>query len=147
MSFERFTMTVAVYLVLIKDDKVLLLRRFNTGWADGSYSFISGHVDGNEPVSSAMCREAKEEAGINVDPKNLKFEHVMHRTSDKEYIDFFFTVSDWEGEPYNAEPNKCDELKWFPIDEVPDNTLPYIKQVLIDIKENIKFSEVGWERK
>ena len=54
MSKKRFEMPVAVHLFLIKKGKILLLRRFNTGYEDGNYSLVAGHVDGNEDVKSAI---------------------------------------------------------------------------------------------
>jgi hypothetical protein len=43
MSTERFKLRAAAYLLLIKDGKVLLLRRSNTGWRDGEYTLPAGH--------------------------------------------------------------------------------------------------------
>lgn len=34
MKKKRFEMPVAVHLLLIKDSKILLLRRFNTGYGE-----------------------------------------------------------------------------------------------------------------
>lgn len=144
MSTERFKLHAAVYLLLIRDGQVLLLRRFNTGWSDGMYSLISGHLDGDEPLTTAMCREAQEEAGIAINPTELKFAHVMHRFSDVEYMDFFFTANTWEGEPSNTEPEKCDDMQWFPLDNLPPNILPYVRQVVEDYTAGRYFSEVGW---
>ena len=59
---KRYTMPVAVHLFLIKDGRILLLRRFNTGYEDGNFTVVAGHVDGNESYIDAMLREAKEEA-------------------------------------------------------------------------------------
>lgn len=145
MASERFKLRAAVYLLFIKNNKVLLLRRFNTGWSDGMYSLVSGHADGNESLLQAACREAKEEAGIKLAPKDLRFEHVMHRTSDVEYIDFFFVVKAWQDEPRNTEPEKCDDMQWFALDAIPDNTLPYVKRVLENYGKGIAYSEDGWD--
>src|SRR6266702_3710545 len=142
MTNERFTLRAAVYLMLIRDKQILLLRRFNTGWQDGNYSLIAGHLDGNETIIDTMIREAKEEAGILIKPKDLEVVHTMHRMSkiNYEYIDFFLTANKWTGEIKNLEPNKCDELKWFPLDNLPNNTLPHIKQALDCYNKNITFS-------
>ena len=86
---SRLKMRVAVNLILEIDNKFLLLRRYNTGYADGQYSVVAGHVDGNETIISAMQREALEEAGINIDKNDLKIVEVMHRKSDDESIDYF----------------------------------------------------------
>jgi 8-oxo-dGTP pyrophosphatase MutT (NUDIX family) len=53
---SRFKCPLAVHLFLIKDEKVLLLRRFNTGYEDGNYSVIAGHLEGNENYLQAMIR-------------------------------------------------------------------------------------------
>lgn len=146
MAHERFLLRSAVYLFLIKENKILLSRRFNTGWMDGMYSLIAGHLDGNESVSSAMIREAYEEAQITIKKEDLEPATVLHRhSSDQEYIDFFFVAKAWEGEPTIGEPDKCDDMGWYSIDNLPANTLPYIKEALNNYKNKIAFSESGWE--
>jgi len=64
MAKERFKITPAVYLVLMKENKILLSQRYNTGYFDNHYSFPAGHLDGEETLKQAMVREAKEETGI-----------------------------------------------------------------------------------
>jgi len=57
----------------------------------------------------------------------------MHRNrteSNQERLDFFFAGRDLEPEPHNCEPDKCDDLRWFPADQLPANTIPYIKQAI-----------------
>jgi len=142
---ERFKVHVAVQLVLIKDGKVLLLRRANTGFEDGNYGLPSGHIDGGESVRQAMVREAKEEAMIDIDPDALKFLHVTHRLKpDGEWVDFFFTLDKWVGEIGIGEPHKCDDLSWFDFNSLPENMVDYIRDVLSMIKDNKTFSEFGW---
>ncbi len=142
MQAERFKLKSAVYLIIRDNDKVLLSLRQNTGWKDGNYSLVAGHVDGGESALEAMCREAKEEAGITIQPDDLVFTHVMHRLNadpDDEYVDFFFECKKWSGELTNAEPEKCAGLDWFSISQLPGNTLDYIKYV-IEKSDREKFS-------
>lgn len=130
-SKERFKMIPAVYLILMRDKKILLLRRKNTGFEDGNYSLIAGHVDENEGPISALVREAQEEANIRVDRNNLRLAHVMYRKKpEEERIDFFFVAETWEGEPQNMELEKCDDLSWFSLDHIPQNTIPYIRDAI-----------------
>lgn len=141
---ERFKLIPAVYLVLRRDNEVLLLRRANTGYQDGKYGLISGHVDGDELATVAMAREAKEEAGIDVHPKDLRFVHVVHRlgeSNDQERVDFFFEATKWDGEVTNMEPQKCDDLSWFQLDNLPENMLPIVKSVLTDVLNGVAYSE------
>jgi len=141
---ERFTLRAAVYLLLIKDGKALFLRRFKTGWRDGEYTLPAGHVDGEESMRTALCREAKEEIGIIIEPSDLEFAHVMHQRDKNEYVDFYFTADAWEGEPTNCEPEKCDDMQWIPLDQLPDNVIPNVKQALTAYDAGKGYSEFGW---
>jgi len=142
---KRFTMPVAVHLLLIKERKVLLLRRFNTGYEDGNYSVVAGHVDGDENYVMAMMREAKEEAGITIEEKDLETVQVMHRKSpDRECIDYFFAAEQWAGEIQNMEPEKCDRLEWFDLDQLPDNVVPYVREAIGNYLGGDKFTVFGW---
>lgn len=135
-------MRVSVNLHLIRDGNILLLRRFNTGWKDGEYSVVAGHVDGNETIAYAMVREAQEEAGIDIDEKDLVVVHAQHRIStDAEYIDFHLIPTKWQGEPTNLEPEKCDDLSWHPLDALPQNTIPYMRLAFECIANDTSFSE------
>jgi 8-oxo-dGTP pyrophosphatase MutT (NUDIX family) len=49
----RIRFPVTVHLLFIRDNQVLLLRRFNTGYEDGNYSIPAGHLDGDELVRVA----------------------------------------------------------------------------------------------
>lgn len=144
MVKDYFSVRAAVYLLLLREGKVLLIRRFNTGWKDGFYSLVAGHVDGNEPLTVALCREAYEEAGITIKPADLQFAHVSHRASNVEYIDFYFRAMDWEGEPTNQEPHKCDDMQWFDLADLPDNLVPNVRSTLDDYKTARVYSEFGF---
>lgn len=148
MAKERFKAVPASYLVLIKDSKILMAKRFNTGYEDGNYSFPAGHVDAGENFTQCVVREVKEEIGIDVKPQDLKVVHAMHRDSGEgeigNRIDVFFTAEKWEGEPKIMEPDKCDDLSWFDLDNLPDNVIPYVRQAIGCIKDKVIYSEHGW---
>ena len=67
-----------------------------------------------------------------------------HRKSGDERVDFFVAVERWSGEPSNCEPEKCDELRWFPRDALPANTIPYIRRALANHAKGVWFEEFGW---
>ena len=140
----RAMIPVTVHLFFFREDQILLLRRFNTDYRDGEYSVPAGHLDGGETVMSAAAREAMEEVGLTLQADDMVFSSVMHRIEGDERIDFFVHVRKWLGEPFNAEPDKCDELRWVNIDNLPNNTIPYVKRALHNHLNNIRFDEFGW---
>jgi len=145
MNKKRHKIISAVHLILEKDGQILLLRRKDTGFQDGNYNLVAGHIDAGEPAKLAMIREAKEEAKIDIHNDQLEIIHVMHRKGeDNERVDFFMRAKSWLGEPENGELDKCDDLSWFLLDELPDNTVLYIKVALENIKRKVYYSEFGW---
>jgi len=151
MAGERAKLVPAVHLLLVKDGRVLLSRRFNTGWEDGKWSVPAGHVDQGETVTEAMAREVREETGILVNKDDLLFLHVMHRRSsgersraENDRVDFFFTADRWQGEPNIMESHKCDAMEWFPIDALPPDTVAYVRAGIEHAFKKKPFSEFGW---
>ena len=121
-----------------------MLRRFNTGYADGQYSLPAGHLDGGETVLAAAAREAGEEVGVRLEAEHIRFSSVMHRLDGEERVDFFVDVQKWNGEPVNAEPEKCDDVRWVNMEDLPSNTIPYIRLALRNHRAGIKFDEYGF---
>lgn len=140
----RYKMIVSVYLLLIDGKRVLLSRRFQTGYEDGKYSLPAGHVEEGESLTLALTREIKEELGIVVRPHGVRFAHLMHRKEEDERIDVFF-VSRLRGKkPKNCEPEKCDELRWVSMHLLPRNTVSYIRQAIGAILKKQWYGERGW---
>jgi len=144
MSSDRFKLPAAASLLLIKDDRILLCRRHNTGWEDGKYGFMAGHIDGGESFTQALCREAKEELGITVKPESVRFVHMKHYGITSEYIYMFFTASEWEGEPAVCEPDKCDDVQWFALDGLPINLVVNTQEIIDAMRQNQYYSEIGF---
>jgi ADP-ribose pyrophosphatase YjhB (NUDIX family) len=134
-----------VYLLLIEKEQIFLLRRYNTGYEDGKYSLPAGHLEEGESAAEGLLREVREEIGLELDPETIDLVHVMHRREDDIRVDLFFTGSSREGEPHNAEPEKCDEAGWFPLDGLPDTTISYIREAIQAWQGNIIYSERGFD--
>ncbi len=143
---NRFKLIASLYLILIRDGKVLLMRRKDTGFEDGNYGLPSGHLEDGESLTQGMCREAKEELGITLQPKDLHLVHVMHRRQIDIRLDFFFNTEQKYEEPKNCEPEKCDDLQWFPLEALPPNTIDYIRRTLQEHHHGKLFSEIGWDK-
>ena len=135
---------LAVNLVVSKDDKVLLMRRYNTGWNDGMYALMGGHVEDSENIFDTAVREAKEELGIIVNAENLKPLFSMQVSPDHVY--FYFGCSEFENEPKIMEPDQCDDLQYFDTKHLPDNLIEADKKALEEIFKNktSTFTTFGW---
>lgn len=145
---ERFKIIPAVYLFLVREGEILLLRRCNTGYEDGNWSLPAGHIDKGEGAVGSMRREIGEEIGIDVRKKDLRMIHVMHRMTGEEYnerVDFFFEAKKWKGEIENKEPYKCDTLQWTILNKLPKNTIPYIREAIKNYRRGVFFSEFGFK--
>ncbi len=140
----RARFPVTVHLLFFRADEVLLLLRCNTGYRDGEYSVPAGHLDGNETVMAAAIREAEEETGLRLDSANLVFSSVMHRNEGEERVDFFVHVRAWDGEPANTEPEKCSELRWVKVTNLPENMIPYVRKAIENHQKGMQFEEFGW---
>ena len=145
---ERFSISAAVHLFMVREGRVLLRRRCNTGYEDGNYSVPAGHLDGDETVVAASAREGREEVGVEISPSDLRVVGVMHRRAERgrvgdERIDFFLEATRWEGEVANREPDKCDGLLWAEPERLPTNVIPYVRRALDNRRRETWFDEFG----
>lgn len=145
---DRFKVRLAVYLVLERNGKILMLRRANTGYQDGNYGLVQGHSDGGETVQAAVSREAKEEVDLDIPAPDVQVIHVQHSPAENEPGEEYLCVymrGRCDGQPKNMEPDKCDDLAWFPIDALPENTIPSVKFALENIRKGEFYSNWGWK--
>lgn len=136
-SHGRFVVVPASYVFLLRDGatgpEVLLQLRQNTGYMDDHWAAAAaGHVERGETAYDAAHREVLEELGVT--DVDLAFVTSMQRTRHDqaidERIDFFFTARSWSGEPRIVEPEKAAELRWCPLDALPEPVVPHEGVVL-----------------
>ncbi len=96
MSRERYNLSVAVFVLLLRGDELCMLRRANTGWMDGYFSLPAGGLEKGETLSVAASRELKEETGIEVLPSELILAHSMHVwTDNRSWMGHYFICRKW----------------------------------------------------
>ncbi|OWY23563.1 NUDIX domain-containing protein [Sphingobacteriales bacterium UPWRP_1] len=136
--------TCTVSLILESNGKILLLKRPRK--KGGNYSLVGGRVEPTESVTHALIREAYEEAGIILQHEDLRMVHAMHRQkNDESIIHFFFHATRWSGTILNKEPEKCDRLEWFEMNELPVNTTSAVMLAVILFQQGITYSEFNWK--
>ena len=97
-------------------------------------------------MTKTVCREAKEEIGIDVNPKNIEFMGLLHSFGDGEprFLGCF-KITDYSGEIKISEPEKVAELKWFNEDELPEDMIDSRKVALDRFKnDGLFYQEFGW---
>jgi 8-oxo-dGTP diphosphatase len=134
---HSFVVVPAAYIFFLRTTgsgrEVLLQLRQGTGYRDGHWAAAcAGHVERGESVYQAAVREAVEELGLR-DIELLPL-CAMQRTGNglpvDERVDYFFTATDWLGEPRILEPDKCADVGWFGLDALPHPVVPHELQVL-----------------
>lgn len=142
----------AIILMLMRErggkKQVLLQRRQNTGFADGLWDFsCAGHVEQGESMTAAAVREAKEELGVTVSAESLRFAVLLHKC-DKPcnlvYYNAYFVCTEFVEEPTICEPKKCSELKWFDLDNLPEDLIDDRKRALKASLDGTHYVEYGW---
>jgi 8-oxo-dGTP pyrophosphatase MutT (NUDIX family) len=141
----RFRVVPAAYVLMRRTyhgtEQVLLQLRDGTGYMDGHWAAAAaGHVEAGESVFAAAVREAAEELGITIDPRDLAPLAVLHRTSPPhgpvdERVDFFFECRRWDGEASRQERDKSADLRWFDLTALPEPIVPHELQVLAGLRD------------
>ena len=150
MRLDRNKAVPSSYLILKKGNQILLGHRINTGYYDGYWALPAGHVEADELPLEALAREAKEEIRLVFDPKHAKLVHTMYRAKMDETgqrVDLFFVVETWAGEPINIELNKCSELVWFSLDDLPEKVMDHVRYALKCYQKGIVYSELPFDKK
>jgi 8-oxo-dGTP diphosphatase len=128
---DRFQVVPAAYVIFRRGRQVLLQLRKNTGYRDGHWATgAAGHVEADESVLAAACREVAEELGVVVAPADLTPLTTMHRTHGNhqpidERVEFFFQCRTWKGEPRLMESRKSAALTWFDLGALPNPVVPH----------------------
>lgn len=142
---SNFNLPVAIHVFLLKEKKVLLMERANTGFNDGKWSVPAGRLDPNESIRQGAVREAKEEVGVSVDVEDLSEPLVIHHKDERgERIYFFFISRKWEGELENCEPEKCNRLEWFDIEKLPETLISHVRVALNEMMNGETYIEFGF---
>lgn len=143
MKKEREKFLSSIYLI-IKNDKnqILLQRRQGTKLWPGFLALPAGHIDEGENAYEALIREAKEELNILVNINDIIDTFIVNRKNKSlsSYYDVYFEISKYEGEIIINEPEKCSELLWADINNLPTDMIEFEKEAINNNLKGIKFS-------
>lgn len=138
---------IDVHVLLLDGDRVLLSRRRDgDAGFDGRWHAPAGRLEHGESAPAGAAREALEEVGVVIDPRDLDLVHTCHVTAPGRVgrLGLFFATRRWSGTPVNREPGKCSGIAWFPVSTPPGDMIPYPAAGLRGLRENVPFSLLGW---
>lgn len=147
---EREQFLSAVYLIIKNEqNEILFQRRQGTKLWPGFLALPAGHVDTGENVYDAVVREAKEELNITISIENIIDTFVVNRRNKSipSYYDVYFEIDSYVGNIIINEPEKCSELKWINIEDLPEDVIDFEKVALLNNKKGIKFSTIDVDMK
>ena len=141
---ERVKFNASVSFIIKQDTKILLFYRTDGYFKDGWWVLPAGHVEEGETVTEAVIRECKEELDIEVPVSSVHFAHVVYNLSgENKRMDFYFYVQNYNGTLRNIEPDKCEKMMFFELNNLPsvDKIAPTTLLALQSIEQNIPYSE------
>ncbi len=105
-------------LVLILDDKRVLLGMKKRGFGAGRWNGFGGKVQPGETIPEAAVRETREECGVTLTCFEEVGVHTFEFARDRgNYLEVHtFRGDAWEGDPLETEEMRP---QWFPIDAIP----------------------------
>lgn len=144
----RSAVIVLLYRAVDGVRQTLLQHRHNVPALNNLWdAAASGHVEKDESMRMAACREAMEELGIRIAPEGLEFRamaHVQVRPGYT-YCNGYFEATRWQGTPAIMEPHKCDALRWFPVDALPPDMIEEHRLAVLDTGRGVYYYEAGFD--
>lgn len=104
---------------------------------------LGGSIEPGETVEEAAKREVYEESGLTVE--NIKLfniysgeeQHYTYPNGDEVYcINIVFITKNFQGD-IRVDDEESRELKFFDIDNLPDDVTPLCIPIMRDLKKNI----------
>lgn len=130
-------MCSASMCILYDKEKGLLLERRSD---NGEWCVPGGGLELGEDQETGLYREVKEETNLDISNPVLftirANVHMVYPNQDEVYYtDIVYLVTDYQGE---LKPDKeSTELKWFNINELPDNIMPTQIDYILMFKDEL----------
>lgn len=107
-------------IIVNNEGKMLMAKRGQKAKNErGKWEFPGGSVEFGDTMAQTIIREMKEELNIKI--KVLKhlspIDHIIPEEK-QHWVTSTFISKIVEGEPQIMEPEKCDEIRWFTLEEI-----------------------------
>ncbi|GAB1333993.1 hypothetical protein ACE1SV_05830 [Streptomyces sp. E-15] len=143
---EPHVIGVHLYLEDAEGRVLLQLRHPDSAYAGRTWHFLAGHCE-REPALGCLVREAREEAGLVIDPSDAEYAHAVHLLDGPgapPRVQLVFRVRRWRGTPRVREADKCLAWRWWRPEDLPDPLVPYARAAVDGIRAGRLYTEMGW---
>jgi 8-oxo-dGTP diphosphatase len=109
-------------IILDEADNVFLAKRGTKAQNErGLWEFPGGAVEFGEMLRDALIREIREEYGITISVGELLTvtDHILP-AEKQHWVSPSYICRVAEGTPMILEPEKCAEIGWFSLDQIPE---------------------------
>jgi 8-oxo-dGTP diphosphatase len=107
---------------IVRDGQLLLGKRGKKAFGAGDWALPGGHMEFSERADECVIRELKEETGMRVTPADVELiavtDHVKHNPGTH-IVHLSFKVNIGTQEPQLLEPDRCQEWRWFRLNDLP----------------------------
>lgn len=115
---KRPKVGLGVYILNEKNQILLMKRASDHG--HGTWCPPGGHVEFGESFFDCAKREAKEESDLDIlETEIIGTTNDIHLDEQKHYVTLHVKALKWAGTPKIMEPDKCVEIGWFDLDNLP----------------------------
>jgi len=136
-SIDQVRVGCGALIINDRNETLLVKRGVKTRNQAGHWCQPGGAVDFGETVERAIEREIKEELGISIKLiKYLCYTDQILKKEKQHWIAISYLAKIVAGKPQNLEPQKHDEIKWFPLDKLP-------KKLSITTKDSTYYYKKG----
>jgi len=139
---QGYKCTIVTDLLLIRKNKktkkeecLLYLKK-----RDKTYQLPGGHVEEGLDLENTIIKQTKEQVNLIIDKKDLEIKHIMYYCKGNK-IYFVFQSNKFNGKINNNKPEEYDDIRWFELDNLPENMPIKLKKTMNEIKDNILYSE------
>lgn len=135
MEKEKIPKVGVGAVILDENNRILLVLRKKSPEA-GCWSLPGGKVEYMETVENAVIREINEELGIDIVIERLLCvtNHII-QSENVHWVAPTFVAHIVNGKVQNKEPHALQEVQWFPIDDIPDNSTLTTEYALERLKD------------
>ncbi|HLY25641.1 MAG TPA: NUDIX domain-containing protein [Aggregatilineales bacterium] len=135
---------VGVGAIIVDDaGRLFLARRGMKAQNErGLWEFPGGAVEFGETLHDALNREIREEYGITIAVSELLTvtDHILPEEK-QHWVSPSYICRIVEGAPTIMEPEKCSEIGWFALDNMPDNLTQVTRHDLALYRERMNVSK------